>query len=587
MQTEWNLKLLYKSVNDPQIDDDIKLSVDCVNKFVAKWKNNKEYLKDSNALLEAIKDYESLSEHYGCCTKPMYYFSLLSYLDQTDTDIKARLNKIDNISTRLTNDLQFFFLNISKVSKKQQKLFLQSPILSDYKHLLECLFASSKYLLSDKEERIFNLVENCSFSNWVDMVSTLLDKQKFIVIDDNRNDVEITYNEISKFLDSRNKDVRDFASVQFNKVNSRYLEVAEFEMNSVLENKRVSDDCRGVSRPDLPRHLADDIDTSVVDSLVNVVSSNFDISKRYYEYKAKRLGLDNMFYYERNVPLGNIDLEFSYDESRKIVDDTFAKLDSEFYDIIKGFENNGQYDVFPKVGKVGGAFCTSVGRLLPTYILLNHVNKVDDVLTIAHESGHGVHTELSKRQSELNCGYPTSLAEVASTFFEDFALDEVIGRCSDDVKKSLYVNKMERIISTIFRQVAFYNFELELHSSFRERGYLDKDFICDLFVKHMKSYLGDSVVVDDSMRFGWVYVSHFRDFFYVYSYASGLLISKCLQEMVKSDISNVEKVKYVLSAGSIKSPKDLFMDIGIDIAEKDFWQNGIDNIRKDFSVLLS
>ena len=143
-------------------------------------------------------------------------------------------------------------------------------------------------------------------------------------------------------------------------------------------------------------------------------------------------------------------------------------MDEDFYDIISDFERGQQYNVFPKEGKSGGAFCVSVGKDLPTYILLNHTNKLNDVLTIAHESGHGIHSELSKSQSELNSGYPTSLAEVASTFFEDFVLEEILKDSTDDVRKVILNQKVNNDISTIFRQIAFLNFEKELHGEFRK-----------------------------------------------------------------------------------------------------------------------
>lgn len=585
-ETNWNLKSLYNSVDDAQIDVDVQASVEANKAFVSKWRANDKYLVDDGVLLEALKEYENLEEKYGSCTKPFYYFQLLSYLDQTDTEVKARLNKIGDIAVKLENDIQFFELSLSKISQKQQKIFLDSLLLSNYKHFLEGLFAVSKYLLSDNEEKVFNITSKTSYSNWVDMLSELLDKQVVVVKSENGNLEEISYNEISKFLDSKVKKVRDYASIQFNKINERYLEIAEFEINSVLEGKKVSDEYRGIERPDLTRHLSDDIDTEVVDTLIEVVTNNFDISKKYYKYKAEMLGQKNIGYYERNVPLGDINLKYSYEDSLKLVENTFKRLDQQFYGIIKRFEDNGQYDVFPKSGKSGGGFCITMNKALPTYILLNHSNRLNDVLTIAHESGHGIHAEMSKSQSALNSGHPISLAEVASTFFEDFVLDDILENIDRDKKKIILNQKANNDISTIFRQVAFYNFEKELHSEFRKKGYFKKEYICELFCKHMKSYLGDAVLEDDSMRYGWIYVSHFRKFFYVYSYASGLLISKVLQGMVRRDVKNVELVKKFLSSGSTKSPKDLFKEIGIDITKKEFWENGIaevkSSITKDF-----
>lgn len=582
---QWNTSKLYKDKSDPRIEKDIQTCIKKNKAFALRWRNNKKYLEDAKTLSIALKEYEQLQQRYGQCTKPHYYLFLLNSLNQTDTDIKAKLNKVSAISTQLENEIQFFELNISKVNVLQQRNFLKSTHLKNYKHYLEQLFTMSKYLLSDKEEKIFNLTSKTGYSNWVNMVSELLDKQKLLVKDEQRETKEITYNEIGKYLDSKEKFVRDYASKQFNKINGKYLEIAEFEINSILEGKKISDDYRGITRPDLTRYLSDDIDAEIVDVLSSTVTEYFNIPQRYYKYKANQLGQRKIKYYERNVPLGNVDLEYKYDHAMSIVKNTFKDLDGDFYDIVSDFERNEQYDVFPKEGKSGGAFCVSVGKDFPTYILLNHTNKLNDVLTIAHESGHGIHSELSKCQSELNSGYPTSLAEVASTFFEDFVLEEILKDSTDDVRKVILNQKVNNDISTIFRQIAFLNFEKELHGEFRKSGYLNKERISDIFVKHMKEYLGKSVIDDESMRYGWIYVSHFRSFFYVYSYASGLLISKALQSMVREDKRDIDLVKRFLSSGSTKSPKEIFRDMGIDITKKEFWIRGIKEVERNLEEL--
>lgn len=579
MDTTWNLSNLYKSETDPQIQKDIELSTLNIANFVKKWKANKEYTKNPKVLKNALDDYERLYNTTGICDKPSYYFTLRNNLDQTDSNIKARLNQIDEISTKLENDIQFFDLKISKISKQRQKDFLNYEGLKPYKHYLEHSFKVAKYTLSDKEEKVFNIKGKTSYSNWVDMVSELLDKQKLEVLDDNLKKISIDYNETSKYLNSQNKEVRDYAAKEFNKINSKYSEIAEFEINSILENKKRSDEYRKVPRPDLIRHMADDIDSEVVDTLVDTVTKHFDISKRYYKRKAELMGVEKLGYHERNVPLSGMDKEYTYEQAMNLVERTFKSLDPLFENIIKQYSKAGQYDVFPHKGKSGGAFCISVNRNLPTFILLNHKNQLNDVLTIAHESGHGIHAELSNKQNALNSGHPISLAEVASTFFEDFVLEEILKDTEDaQIKQGILDMKLSGDISAIFRQVAFYNFEKELHQDFNEKGFLTKEYISDLFCKHMKAYLGDSVIEDDSMRNGWIYVSHFRRFFYVYSYASGLLISKSLQEMVKNNHSDIANVKQFMESGSTLSPKELFGNMGIDITKEEFWIKGIKGI---------
>jgi oligoendopeptidase F len=576
----WNLKLLYKNLKDPQIDKDIKACEKVINSFIDKWQKNKEYLEDPKVLKEALDEYEALYEKYGVFTKAFYYIGLNKELDLNNRELKARLNKLSHKATKLGNELQFFEIKLSKASKKKQKEFVNSEYLKDYKHYLESLFKQTKYILSNKEEKIFNLTRKPSFGNWVNMIEELLSKQTLEVLDEDLKKKEISYNETSKYLRSTNKKVRDKAAREFNRVNKKYIEIAEYEMNSILERKQIQDEYRNIPRPDLQRHLSTDVDSKIVDTLVNVVTKNFDISKEFYKKKAKLLNQKTIGYHERNVPVGAIDKKYEFDQAVEIVKNTFYDIDKEFGDIFNSYIENGQIDAFPKENKAGGAYCSKANKNLPTYILLNYNNNVSDVLTVAHESGHGIHSELSATQNALHSGYSLALAETASTFFEDFTLEKILEETDDkELIESLKMESMNDTVNTIFRQIAFYNFEKELHKNFREKGYLSHKEISDIFVKHMKAYLGDSVNPDDGMRYGWLYVSHFRRFFYVYTYACGLLVSKYLQKRVREDKEFVNKVKDFLRAGSSKSVKEIFLDMGVDISEKDFWKEGIKAIR--------
>jgi oligoendopeptidase F len=538
-------------------------------------------------LKNALDDYEKLYSETGVILKPYYYTHLSKELDLNNKELKALLNKLSHKATKLGNELQFFEISLSKIPKSKQKEFVNSKVLRDYNHFLEMLFASAEFVLRDEEEKVFSLTSKPSFGNWVTMIEELLSKQTLQVVDEDSNTKDVSYNEASRFLISTKKDVRDIAAKEFNKINSKYMEIAEYEMNSILERKQINDEYRKVPRPDLPRHLSTDVDSEVVDTLVQVVTENFDISKEFYKKKAKLLGQKTIGYHERNVPLGKVDKEIGFERGIEIVKDTFYSLDDEFGDILNSFIKNRQIDAFPKANKSGGAYCTKAGKKLPTYILLNYNDKVNDVLTIAHESGHGIHSELASMQNALNDGYSLALAEVASTFFEDFTLEKIVEETkNEDIIKSLKFESMSDSINTIFRQIAFYNFEKDLHFTFREKGYLSHEEISDLFVKHMKSYLGDAVNVDDGMRYGWIYVSHFRRFFYVYTYASGLLISKYLQKRVREDSDFIESFKDFLKAGSSKSVKNIFMDLDVDISKKEFWEESVKELRDSISGQL-
>lgn len=575
----WNLRLLFDNDEDPQIEKKRKTVEQKSRAFISAWKDRTDYLANPFLLRKALDEYEEWKRYYGSEGDEGYYFWLRTSQNQTDPDLKAKFNLIEEFSKKIQNDIQFFALRIAKVPDRLQKKFLLSPHLKKYRHYLERLFAESRYLLSEPEERILNLKSSSSYANWVKMTSSFLAKEERAVISESGQRGIKPFSEIASLMNSRQKRVRDTAAKVFNDILRSHVDVAEAEINSVLANKKVDDDLRGFARPDLARHISDDIETEIVDTLIKTVSDRFDIPSRFYELKARLLKVRKLQYHERNVEYGTISGKYPYRNALNIVRKVFSKLDREFVRILDGFIRNGQFDVYPRKGKAGGAFCAHNLISQPTFILLNHTNRLNDVLTLAHELGHGINNELIRgKQHSLYFGTPISTAEVASTFMEDFVLQEIIRKTDEEKRLSVMMMKLNDDVSTIFRQVACYRFEQELHDQFRKRGYLSQEEIGKLFQKHMKSYMGNAVAQSPGSENWWVYWGHIRSFFYVYSYASGLLISKSLQNSVKDDPRFIREVKEFLSAGLSDSPKNIFRGLGVDISDRHFWNRGLEEV---------
>ena len=386
-----------------------------------------------------------------------------------------------------------------------------------------------------------------------------------------------TYEEILSLTSSKKKDVRDDAGRATNEILVEMAGISEAEINSVLEDKMINDDLRGYARPDTSRHLQDDISTEVVDAMVAAVSGRFDIPKRFYELKAQLLGLPYLQYHERNVEIGGVAKKYPYEVAVDLVYQSLHSLDPEFGEIFARFVKNGQVDAFPRKGKRGGAFCSYDRLPTPVYILLNHTNQLRDVMTLAHETGHGMNDEIMREeQNELNFGTPTSTAEVASTFMEDFVLQNILKDANEEERFAGMLMKLNDEMSTIFRQVAFYRFEQQLHEAFREKGYLSAQEIGEIFRSHIAAYMGEHTAEESDNW--WMYVSHFRYFFYVYSYASGLLISKSLQNSVKDGSASIGNVKTFLAAGLSESPANIFGRMGVDITDRKFWDRGLQEV---------
>lgn len=549
--------------------------LEATNNFVSKWKGNEDYLKKPEKLKEALDDFENWTKNYSVTNEQAYY-DLKKAINSNDTDNLSKLKTAEKFMEGIKEKMLFFEIEISKIPSEEQKIFLENENLKEYRHYLEQNFNSGKYILSEKEEKILDLMGQSAYTSWEDLTDRLLSEEKRTLLEDGTH-AKKTYPELFSLMESKNKSVRLSAKKAFNSLLKKHSISIESEMNAILRSNYVYDKLRNFPRPDSGRHLDDDIESEVVDTLIKNVSDRFDISQKYYELKRKVLGFNKLDYTERNMDLGEIKLNYDFDTSVEIVKKVFKNLDEEFEKIFMDFLKNGKIDVFPKKGKDGGAFCTYFTKEKPVYILLNYTNKIDDITTIAHEVGHGINDILMRKQNALNYGTPKSTTEVASTFMEDFVFEELLKNAKGEEKFVLLMKKIEGDIGSIQRQVAFYNFETELHKKYREENYLSNKQIGKLFKNNLSKYLGENVDCKDIDNW-WMYIGHFRNPFYVYSYASGVLISKSMQQKVKENPKFINEVKEFLSSGSKKSPRDLFLDLEIDITKEEFWNKGLDNL---------
>ncbi|MBM3232927.1 M3 family oligoendopeptidase [Candidatus Pacearchaeota archaeon] len=575
MSEKWDLSKLFKNDNDPKIENRKEDVRKAIEKFRVKWASRDDYLNDPKILREALDDFELLMRHHGVEGGIVFYFSLRSSQEQENPNVKAKFSQALEFARKMENEIRFFNLKIGKIPLEVQKKMLTDKGLDRYKHYLERCFSQAKYILSEKEENILSLKADVAYTNWVDMVQQFLSSEEREVFGEDGKKTIKNFSEIDNLLKSNDKKVRDSAANAFNDILLKNINVAEHELNAVLKNKKIDDELRKLPRPDASRHIDDDLDSSVVDTLAEAVASRFESVKRLYALKAKLLKVKSFTYPERNVLYlaGSSEKKYPYPEALSLVRKVFSSLDKEFAEILDNFIKNGQIDAFPGKGKRDGAFCSDDLVTMPTYVLLNHIDSLRDVIVIAHEMGHAVNSELMKKQHSLNFGTLLSTAEVASTFMEDFVVQEVEKEADDEMRLEIMMRRLQDDVSTIFRQIACYRFEQEIHEEFRKKGYLSKEEIGKIFSKHMTSYLGENASGCENW---WVYWRHIRTYFYNYSYASGLLISKSLQNEVKKDPKYIEKVKEFLRAGTSASPKEIFLKMGIDISKRDFWFKGLD-----------
>lgn len=574
-KTEWDLTHLYKNEKDPQIEKDVKAIEVIYSNFEKKYKG-KDFTSTSKKLLDALQEYEIFKEKVT--QKPWRYFALRSDLNSDDSVAGAAATRIEQRFNNASNKVVFFGLEIAKIDKKKQKQFLADKSLDQFKYSLERIFNHAKYNLTEKEEQIVDLLSQTSYSMWVDGQQRVLAQQTVF-----HKDKDIPLSQALSILSDLPKNERRELDKNITAVLEKNSPFAEAEINAVYNFKKIMDEQRGYKKPYSATILGYENDESSIEALVATVTKYFSLSNRFYTLHAKLLGERKITTADRNVKIGSINKKFDFDSSVKIVRDAFHKVDPEYSDIFDSFLVNGQIDVYPKKGKKGGAYCWGTG-LLPTVVLLNHTNDIRSVETLAHEMGHAIHNELSKKQPPRYRQYSTATAEVASTFFEQIVGDALEETLSDEEKIVSLHNKILGDVSTIFRQIACFNFELDLHNEIREKGEINRKEIASLLQKNLQAYLGKSVDVTQDDGYFFVNWSHIRRFFYVYSYAYGQLVSRALYENWKADSKYAAKVKKFLSAGRSMSPKDIFKSIGINTNEA-FFEAGLKGIETDIDKL--
>ncbi|MBQ9358389.1 MAG: M3 family oligoendopeptidase, partial [Abditibacteriota bacterium] len=356
--------------------------------------------------------------------------------------------------------------------------------------------------------------------------------------------------------------------------------VLSFIFNTLVYDKSVDDRLSGFAYPQQSRHLSNELDRETVDLVIKTCRDNYGLVSRFYNRKRQLLGLDRLTHIDRYAPIASVEKEYSFAEARDMVLEAFGRFSPNFAGIARRFFDNRWIDAEPRQGKRGGAFCAHGDPKHNPYVLMNYMNRQDDVMTLAHELGHGIHAVLSSEQNILDCSAALPVAENASTFGEMLVFESLAAKASREEKRALYAEKIESVFATVFRQAAMYTFECRLHEARRSRGELSVDDISALWQTSLQEMFGDSLILEEEHKYWWIYVSHFIGSpFYVYAYSLGELMVLSLFSLYKKEgPSFVPKYERLLSRGGSMAPGELLGEVGFDITSPDFWKGGMDYI---------
>lgn len=578
IRTTWNLKLLYKSAIDPQIEKDMQMMEKASADFAKKWRE-KDFSKPE-LLFKSLQDYEQLEEIISTCRVYAYY-ALSREIDTGNQKLTGLITKTQERIVQAINQTLFYSLAIGTITKPIQNKILKDVKFKKYQYLLSRIFINAQYQLSEPEEKIMALKVNPAYSLWIDMTEkaigelTVVWKGEIMPITKASGMIQVL---------PKQSDRKKLHDLILEKLSSISL-IAEAEMNAVINNKKIDDSLRGFSQP-FESTLIDYHNTPTeLSALISAVKKYESLTGRLFTLKKKLMKVEKLGAYDMALQLSTTHKKYSFDDAVTIVRNAFEKVSPEYRNIFDSFLRNGQIDVYPRGGKKGGGYCWGDYNQ-PTYILLNWNETFNSVRTLAHEMGHAIHAEYSNRnQGVLYHDHPVSTAEVASTLFENFVREELFSTLSPREQLFERYNHIQESCMAIHRQINHFLFEQEMYAGVYEKGSLSTDEISGIRLRYLKKYMGPSAQLEQHDGLSWITHSHMRLFFYVYSYAYGQLISTAMYAKYKQDNTFVDKINQFLSAGGSDTPENIFKSIGIDTAKPEFWEIGLKSIEQDIKDL--
>ena len=569
----WDLCALFASMEDPKIAEVWTKSHQRADAFAEKYRGKIDSPDLTAATLkQALTELEILTTDVA---KPLSYANLLFAGDASNAAIGAFMQSQMERATELQVKLMFFELELQAAPEAVVNELTNDPILANYRHHVHVARTYSPYRLSEKEEVLMEEMANTGSRAWNRLFDEVTSNYVFTINLDGKQE-EKSQQEVLALLRHEDRPTRQAAADSLTAGLKDQERVLAFIFNTLLQDKSIEDRMRGFRFAEQSRHMGNELDRETVDLVVKLCREFYPMVARYYRVKQQILGLSELTHIDRYAPLFASEGKVSWDEARSIILDAFAEFSPEVSDRAKEFFDKNWIDAEPRKGKTGGAFCSYNTPDTHPVILQSFLNKMDDVMTLAHELGHGVHASFSRDQSYFNFHGTLPLAELASTFGEMLVFEKLVAGASTKDKLALYAEKIEGIFATVFRQAAMYQFEMRIHDARRKKGELAAEEFGEIWHEELQSMFGDAVKLGDQHKCWWMYVSHFTSVpFYVYAYSFGELLVLSLYEMAKKQgPSFADDYVRVLRLGGSKTPAELMQLLNVDLQSEEFWRGG-------------
>jgi len=577
---EWNLADLYAGLESPQFAADlVRAETEC-RAFAAKWRGKlaeaAQGEKASARLAEAVREFEALQDLLG---RLMSYAGLV-YAGNTTDPISAKFygdtrEKVTDYST----DLLFFQLELNRIDDAAIEKACASGPLEHWKPWLVDIRKDKPHELDDQLEKLFHEKSVTGHGAWNRLFDETIASLRFKV-----DDKDLAIEPTLSMMQDPSEDVRHKASDAIAATLKDNLRVFALVTNTLAKDKEISDRWRKFGDVADSRHLANRVEREVVDALVAAVRAAYPrLSHRYYRLKARWFGKDALNHWDRNAPLPQVPQRiYSWSDARETVLSAYAGFAPEMADIASRFFDGRWIDAPVRPGKAPGAFAHPTVPSAHPYVLLNYQGKPRDVMTLAHELGHGVHQVLAAGQGALMAQTPLTLAETASVFGEMLTFRALLAKTTDAAqRRALLASKVEDMINTVVRQIAFYTFEREVHTRRRE-GELTADQLCEVWMGVQGESLGPAIRLQPGYETFWAYIPHFvHSPFYVYAYAFGdCLVNSLYGVYRRAEHGFVERYFDMLKAGGAKHHSELLAPFGLDATDPAFWNIGLSMIEE-------
>lgn len=567
----WNLDDLYKDPNDKKLKKDLAAADDEARYFRKNYEGRLARLSGKQ-MGEAILAYEALSEKIY---KIISYAQLLHAANVGNPEIGRFYQTTQERITDIEVNMLFFTLELNRLDDKDINRQMKDKVCGRYKPWIEDNRLFRRHQLSDDLEKLLHEKMVTGHAAWTRLFEETMAGMRFEV-----GKKKMTVSETLNLLTDKKAKVRKKAAKAFGKGLGDHIQTFALVTNVLAKDKEIEDQWRGYETPVSRRNLQNQVEDEVVDALVSSVKDAYEeLAHRYYKIKARWFGVRKLDYWDRNAPLPEDDNTlYSWDQARETVLSAYAGFEPEMAKIAEQFFDKRWIDAEPRANKDSGAFSHPVVPSVHPYILMNFHGRPRDVMTLAHELGHGVHQVLAARQGCLLADTPLTLAETASVFGEMLTFRALLDKEADgDKRRILLAGKVEDMMNTVVRQVSFHDFEYKVHHE-RPNGELSPDRLGEIWMEVSKESLGPAFRFDDEYKNFWAYIPHFvHTPFYVYAYAFGDCLVNSLYDVYQKGFPDFQS-KYLdmLAAGGTHRHKEILAPFGLDAGDPKFWRRGLD-----------